>query len=318
MKALLGVLLISFCGQTGLSQERADHSSAPRAAAATNISVPPSGVSPGSNSPALSTLAVAKELEGIDVSKYCSDLAGKEEHSSSLEAVCEFVLNLRKKLSDVICERETKRYWTTYGSGLAVTENETEDEKHSDVVTVNVTYHDGQEYYSDFRMDGQPVPNTAPELSGFWSQGEFATMLESIFAPSSKTQFHYSKVTRLRSIPALVFDFKVAAQNNRLFSLQAREKTWFPEYRGSIWLDAQASSLLRMQLETAFMENYPIKRTKADIEYSNVLLGDGTSMVLPTNSNDLLCDMHCKRSVVTFMHGHKFRATTKILASPAR
>lgn len=73
-----------------------------------------------------------------------------------------------------------------------------------------------------------------------------------------------------------------------------------------------------MELEAAFMENYPIKRAEAQIEYSNVLLGDGTSMVLPTNSNDLLCEMRCKGSVVTFMHWHKFRATTKIVASPAR
>lgn len=127
---------------------------------------------------------------------------------------------------------------------------------------VNVTYRDGQEFYSEVRVDGQPAPANASEPSGNWSHGEFATMLTSIFAPSSKAQFHYSKQTKLHSIPALVFDFEVAARNNRLYFLESRDKTWFPEYGGKIWVDVRTSSLLRLKLETAYMQDYPITRTK--------------------------------------------------------
>ena len=58
-------------------------------------------------------------------------------------------------------------------------------------------------------------------------------------------------------------------------------------------------------------------RTKDEIEYSNLLLGDGTSMVLPTNSSTLICSYNCTRSSTKFMHWHKFRATTNILMTPA-
>jgi VWFA-related protein len=282
-------------------------------------SVPVSTVSSGSNVPTALALAAAKELEGVDIPKYCSDLPGKEEHSSSLAAVCEFVLNLRTKLSNVICDRETKRYWTAESLAFIGSGNVTALVPHSDLVEVQVTYHDGQEYYSDFRRDGQPVPATAPGLSGAWSHGEFATLLASIFSPSSKTQFRYAKETKLHSTPAFVFDFKVAAQNNHLYFLESRDQIWFPQYRGSIWIDARTSSLLRLQLETAHMPNYPISHAKAEIEYSNLLLGDGTSMVLPTDSKALICDAPpygCTRSVIKFTNWHKFRAKTNVVIDP--
>jgi len=286
----------------------------PAAAASADVPVPASSASPGPNSAVALAFAAAKELETVDIPKYCSDLGGREEHSSSLAAVCEYVLNLRKKLSNVICDRKTRRYWNTRSASV----DDAIFIEHSDVVTVNVTYRDGQEFYSDVRVDGQPVSANASEPSGNWSHGEFATMLASIFAPASKAQFHYLKQTRLHSIPALVFDFKVAAQNNRLYFLESHHKIWFPGYGGKIWVDGRTPSLLRLELETEDMPDYPITRTKDEIDYSNLLLGDGTSMVLPTKSNVLICETsnHCASSIIKFANWHRFRATTKIVASP--
>lgn len=266
--------------------------------ASTNVPVPASSVAPGPNSPATLALAAAKELEEIDVLKYCTVLAASQEHSSSLAAVCEFVLSLRKKLTNIICDRETKRYWTPDAG--------TDTVERSDVITVNVTYRDGQEFDNDVRVNGRPVSGNASGLSGSWSHGEFATMLAAVFTPSSKAQFHCSRETKLHSIPALVFDFKVAAQNNRLYFLDSRDKVWFPEYKGQIWIDARTSALLRLELETAHTLHYPIRRAKDDIEYSNLVLGDGTRMVLPTNSKALICSASCTRIVTEFKNWHKF------------
>ena len=323
---------------TSVTHDGTNHTPAPLPLAAASANTPPpaSTVSPGSTSPGTPALAAAKELESVDIPKYCSDLGGKEGKSSSLTAVCEFVLNLRKKLPNLICDRETKRYWTTGRdeevAGHHGPKTEIDDEQHADVVTAHVSYRDGREYYSDLRVDGQPSSANAPELSqwwaqaGSWSHGEFATMLAGIFAPSSLAQFHYSGETKLHSIPAFVFDFKVAVQNNRLYFLQSDNKIWFPAYGGRIWVDARTASLLRLERETGYMRDDPITRVKTEIEYSNLPLGDGTSMVLPINSNDLICapplheignSENCARSTTRFMHWHKFRATTNVVTSPA-
>ncbi len=259
-----------------------------------------------------------KQFEAVDIPKYCAYRAGSEEHSSSLAAVCEYVLTLRKKLSNVICDRETKRHWATTAvivGGHYVTDAV----QHSDVVTVHVTYHEGAESYSDFRLDGVPVPFNEPGLSGAWSHGEFATLLASIFAPSSKTQFHYSRAKKLHSNSAFIFDFRVSAQNNSLYFLESQAKIWFPAYAGSIWIDSQTSSLLRLQLETAYTQSSPISHAKAEIDYANLLLGDGSSMVLPTNSTDMICEAAidaCARSAIRFMNWHKFQARSHIMMDP--
>jgi hypothetical protein len=166
-------------------------------------------------------------------------------------------------------------------------------------------------------VDGQPVPANAPEVSGSWSHGEFATLLAGVFAPSSKAQFRHSKQKKLHSIQAFVFDFKVAAQNNRLYFLQSGDKIWFPEYEGRIWVDAHTSSLLRLEHETTYMPHFPLLRTETEIEYSNLLLGDGTSMVLPTNSSVLIWEppLNNARNIIRFMNWHKFRAKTRILST---
>lgn len=303
---------------TATTTRGTDHPTLPGVAARADIAAPTNSLVPAPDSPAALALAAAKELETVDVPKYCSELATNQEHSASLAAACEFVLNLRRKLTNIICDRETKRYWTTRSWVDVGADDETNNHQRSDVVTVNVTYRDGGESYSNVRIDGKPFSGKVSELSGSWSHGEFATLLAAVFAPSSEAQFHYSKEEKLRSIPALMFQFKVAAQNNRLYFLQSRNEIWFPEYGGRIWVDARTSSLLRMELETAYMPDYPIRLTKDEIDYSNLRLGDGTSMVLPTNSKVLICGRrdNCARSVIKFTNWHKFRAKTNIVANP--
>jgi hypothetical protein len=131
----LEIPIAAVVATTAPTHDAVEHPPASAPADSVNVPVLRSGlagpnVAPGPNEPAVLALAAAQELEAIDVSKYCSDLAAGQENSSPLAAVCEFVVNLRKKLTNIICERETKRY----------------DEQHSDVVKVHVTYRDGQEF----------------------------------------------------------------------------------------------------------------------------------------------------------------------------
>lgn len=292
----------------------------PPASAPANDPSPESNASPGSSLSATSAIDELRQLAPADVPKYCNEVAGSQEHSSSLAKVCEFVLSLRRTLTNIVCDRKTVRYWSKpeFVAGYLVQSGR------SEMITVNVTYRNGQEHYSDPLVNGRPVPANAPELSPHSTHGEFVTLLGGIFAPSSKPEFHYSKQTKLHSTPVLVFEFKVAAQNNRVYFLEARDKIRFPEYGGSIWVDARTSSLLRLQVETAHMRDYPIRLTKHEIDYSNVLLGDGTSMVLPTNSNVRICGAFlngksddCSISMIEFKNWHKFRATTNIVVNPA-
>ncbi len=256
-----------------------------------------------------------------DIPGYCSGLAGTVQNPAALASLCEFALSIPKKLPDVICERETKRYWKTSG-------DETLYEKaakanfdlvnHSDVITAKVTYREGREYYEDVRIDGQPADASAPWSSGAWSIGEFALNLNTIFMPPSKPEFRFIKQERLHSIPALLFSFHVSAENNEYYFLLSGDKAWYPEYRGKVWLDKASFQLLKLERETADMPEEPISRMKTVTEYSQIALGDGSSMVLPVHSDVVTCTPrrpfdNCARNIVRLSKWQKFRATTKMI-----
>jgi hypothetical protein len=120
-----------------------------------------------------------------------------------------------------------------------------------------------------------------------------------------------------------VFRFRVPAENKKLYFLHSGNKIWFPEYRGRIWIDANTSSLLRLERETPRMPRYPIHRMKTIINYAQVALGDGTSLVLPTYSEVSICmgqmyiyGDNCGNNVIKFSNWQKFRATTNIVMNP--
>src|SRR5579872_2354211 len=295
-------------------------------AVSTNGSIPTERVTaaPGATS-GEGANEVSKTLQGeLDINSYCESSAGAGEHSPALAKVCEFALSVRKKLPDVICDREMKRYWTVFrstwgGRGTMVTD----EENRADVVTAKVSYRDGQEYYDDVRIDGKSVDATAPELSGTWSDGEFATILAGLLLQSTKAEFRFEKEVTVQAARALLFRFSVQAQNNTFYFLRVDQKAWFPQYEGRIWIDKQTGQLLRLERETAYKPKDPITRMKTSIDYSEIALGDGSNLVLPIRSEVLICSPpvrgnsdNCARNTIKFTNWHKFKATTKIVMSP--
>jgi VWFA-related protein len=266
------------------------------------------------------------EPNPADIPTYCASISGNVEHSAALANLCEFVLSMRNRLPNIICNRETKRYWTEYLRW----QSSHFGEKKFDVVTAQVSYRDGQEYYDDIRLDGKPVTAESSlfppsSLSGSWSVGEFATILAGAFLPSAKAEFRFEKEAKLGSTRALVFTVHVEKNNNRSYVLFADDKTWFPEYSGELWIDQNSFQLLRLRRNTAYMPQYPIRQVKTTIDYANVPLGDGTAAILPIHSGVMTCapppvgsnSNNCARSIVQFTNWHKFRATTNVVTTPA-
>jgi hypothetical protein len=265
-----------------------------------------------------------KEALPPDVPEHCARLAGSGEHSQALESICLYAFSTSKKLPDVICDRETKRYRDTPSQAEkmlnSMARGKPAGKDYFDVVAAKVAYLNGREYYDKVRINGMPVDDAAPWRAGSWTVGEFSSILVSIFLPSSKPDLQFEKEELLHSIPALVFDFHVSSQNNTSYFLSSDNRIWFPEYSGKFWLDKNTFRLLRLQRETPQMPDYPIRRVTTQIDYSNVALGDGTSLVLPNASTSLVCSRspgYCGVNITALAGWQKFRATTNIVLHPA-
>jgi hypothetical protein len=256
-----------------------------------------------------------------EIVPYCEARAATSEHPAALANVCEFALSMRKKLPDVTCDREMRRYWRVPGIRVGFFRHE--DEDHEDVATAKVIYRDGQEFYNDLRINGKPVDTSAAALPGTWSNGEFATILQEIFL-QPRAEFKFKKEEVLHSTPVLVFQFHVEQKDNKSYFLQSGDRTWFPDYHGQLWIEKTTFHLLRLERETAYMPKYPITRIKTEIEYSNILLGDGSKFVLPAKSDVLTCPLSdtentgkCSHNIIKFTNWHIFVAKTQILMNAA-
>lgn len=283
--------------------------------------------------PALSELS-AQDIrvpEPAEIPAYCASLSENVEHNAALARACEFVLSIPKRLPNIICDREVKRYWTEYHKNWGGWKaGAVYGEKHADVLTAQVSYRDGKEYFENVRLDGQLLTREssllpASSLPGTSSVGEFANILAGTFLPSAKAEFRFQGTTKIGSAKALLFAFHVDAKNNHAYFLFAGDKIWFPEFSGQLWIDERTLQLLSLRRETAYMSGYPIRQVKTSIDYANVSLGDGTSFVLPVHSDVRTCSPpargnsdNCSRDIVRFTNWHKFRATTNIVANPQR
>ena len=160
----------------------------------------------------------------VDVAGYCSTLAGEGEHSPALEKVCEFALSATDNLPDVICERKTERFWRT-GDGF-------KQRDHADVITAEVAYRGGHEYYDDLRTNGQPADAATIWVSGPWSSGEFASSLNTVFRPASKPEFRFVKEEKVHSIPALSLTSTFRQSTTSITSCVQGIKCGFPTTTG--------------------------------------------------------------------------------------
>jgi VWFA-related protein len=255
-------------------------------------------------------------LQEAEISSYCDAMTATGDQGPVLASLCKFVLSLRRRLPNVICEREMKR------SGLPNSED--------DVVKATATYRDGQEYYSNVSIDGKPTDPSSPALAGM-SIGEFATYLQALFAPDSDTDFKFLKEEVGRSGHSLVFTYRVDRQNNQFHYLHATipgsrsGMTFFPGYRGRLWLDKATLNLIRMESEAVDIDpGFPIRSAKTDVEYTKVSLGDGTEFVLPIRSNIRVCSgdsspfQDCAHNVEKFTNWHRFGVKTRIVSDVAQ
>lgn len=267
-----------------------------------------------------SELPALQDTDSTKIDSYCTALAVGVEMPEALAKVCKFALAVRTKLPDVICEENVRRNWSQLeeqiDGGRALV-------AHSDVVTAKLAYKNGQEYYSNIRVDGTAVDSARPP-GGDWSEGEFASALFAVFARSSKTAFRFKKRERLGSRQVAVFDFQVAAENNKSYFLRAGDQLWYPEYSGTLWIDIQKGQITRFERKTVPMTRRPINRTETKISYDDLRLGDGSSIILPTEAETFTCSAPlrdhsdvCSRNSISFKNWRKFHASTTIVYQPS-
>jgi len=267
------------------------------------------GPAPGAatESGTLEKMVPAASRDVFTGTNFCAWLPSDIPHADALRGVCEYAMTLPQKMPNFICHEETSRF---LGYNKLPT----------DLVTASVRYEDGDESYSDLKLNGKPIAEAAARSAGLWSSGQLEGNLRAIFHDGNHAVFGFGGEKEMENRAAWVFRYHIAQQNEPLWQLRAADKVLAPAYGGELWVDMKTGEILRFEATAKNLpSSFHMESAEVLIDYDKVGFGDGTGFVLPaTSSVKTQFQRHAPtRNVVQFRGCHKFGATARMIVNVA-
>ena len=183
-----------------------------------------------------------------------------------------------------------------------------------DNFTAEVVYQDGKESYRNVLLNGKPAKGKI-EQSGSWSRGEFGTTLRDIMSPATNAQFKLRGNTTISNRRAKFYDY-VVEQENSHWQIGVPGQTYFPSYKGSIWIDTETSRVMRIEMQGRQIPGtFPVDAVESAVEWDFVKIG-ASSYLVPVHAESLSCMRAagmCSKNVMDFRNYRKFGAQSELI-----
>jgi hypothetical protein len=185
-----------------------------------------------------------------------------------------------------------------------------------DNFTADLVYQDGKESYTNVMLNGKAAKGKI-EQTGAWSRGEFGTTLRDIFSPATNATFRPRGNATIANRKAKYYDFSVEQENSH-WQIGVPGQTYFPSYRGSLWIDVETARVLRVEMQgRRIPETFPVDTVETAIDFDFVKIGGGSYLV-PVHSEALSClrtSNTCSKNVIDFRNYRKFGAQSELILS---
>ncbi len=183
-----------------------------------------------------------------------------------------------------------------------------------DIVTADLTYQDGHESYKNIKIGNKSTNKSMEEIPGTRSTGEFSTLLQQLFE-SRAAKFRAGGQDTIRNRPAYVYSFEITRELSR-WRIEAPSELYYPEIKGSVWIDKETSRVLRIEQQGKGMPAlFPFDTIEAAVDYDFIRLGTSGPYLLPAESEVLSCQRGsslCSRNKIEFRNYRKFGAESNI------
>jgi hypothetical protein len=162
-------------------------------------------------------------------------------------------LNYAKSLPDFLCTERILRYDDTRGVMQL-----------KDTVEVRLSYFDQHESYRLLNVNGKMSSRPFEEIGGAVSEGEFGSMLASIFMGESKTILRWDHWTTIRKRVAHVYTFRIDVEHST-YRLQFRSdpragtRAITTGQHGLVYLDRETNQILRIYVESDIPRSFPVR-----------------------------------------------------------
>jgi VWFA-related protein len=231
------------------------------------------------------------ELDGI--------IAGARKHA----------INYSAKLPNFLCVEVTDRSVDPSGNGRW---------RRKDSFGELLRYADNQETRTTLEVNGQPSTMKRAAMKD-WpiSVGEFGDLLNLVFQPSSKTEFHWKETDALANGTVQVFDYRVESKNNSLRLTDDRKQV-NAGFHGVAYIDSATMGIRRITMEADDLPaDFSIHAASLAIDYDYVRVGANDYLMPVRGTIRLKRGRHeVDLNQIVFQDYRRYAAETKIIALP--
>ena len=211
------------------------------------------------------------------------------EQAAILDEVREYALNYSRTLPDFICTQVTRRFnapapGTKYG-GPADADPRWYAQ---DTLQIRLSYFQQKEQYTVVLIGSQLVNQDYRKVGGAKSFGEFGSMMQQIFDPTTEAHFEWDHWGTLRGQRVMAFQYHVRLDRSKYELVVDDHLRITTAYRGLVEVDPKTHSVLRITAEAENIPSeFPVKAVKDVLDYDYTELS-GQKFLLPLKAQVLM------------------------------
>lgn len=188
--------------------------------------------------------------------------------------------------------------------------------KPEDTLKLDVAYSEKREGYKLLEVNGRPATKTLAEVGGYYSTGDFGTLLRFIFAPESAAQFQWERWTRLRGRLSYVFSYRVEqAHSQYTVNWNGPRKRYHmvAGFTGRVYIDRETGQILRYTDDAeGIPADWPVLHTPSVADYDFAEVG-GRRFLLPRRVDTrFMAKDRQDRNVIEFTNYRKFEGEATV------
>jgi hypothetical protein len=252
---------------------------------------------------------LSRNLPAAAAAPELPDLAAPslDEQRPVLAQAREAALEYARSLPDFLCTQLVRRYDDVTGAWRL-----------KDTLEVKLSYFEQKEDYRLLTVNGRPSMRDYEDVGGAVSEGEFGSMLRSLFEPASQTDFRWERWTSLRGRAAHVFSFRVdpdhCSYRIAYFSgLGANRHDAPTGQHGLVVIDRETHRTLRIVADADHIPaGFPVRAVSTVLDFASTAIG-GQSWLLPLRAEvRMTTPTFQTRNLVEFRAYRKFAADARI------
>ncbi len=208
-------------------------------------------------------------------------------------------------LPNLICVEVTDRSVDPTGAGKW---------RHKDSIAELLRYHDKVERRTTLEVNGVHSDVGHADLQGTISYGEFGALLNAVFSPGAKADFHWKETGALANGTVQVFQYRVARENS-MYGITASNghhiKTGF---HGLVYIDSATRGVRRLTLEAdGLPPDFPIHSSLIAMDYAYIGINDH-DYLLPVAGTITVREhkRHLVRNEIEFRNYRRYGAESSI------